>query len=280
MATDKLCFLAPSRVESSRRLSLACASLKSLRDNGGSGYPMYVVQDEPCRSAFLPRWAAGWLPAVRYSEAGAQAYIKNVSKFIRRHGAGSASALLEAAEAAVADDCNLGYIHLDDHVYHPHLRQLLLFSEEEMCASSNLIWLRFSGYPLISQRGREFSRSGQSVAFDSVVLVPHSRGRYTLWTSDLGPHISEGAYWPVAMWHSVYRLPVLCHMLRWALEQPGVHHLADVEVLFKSDVGTTWLCEQYPNCSFGYINMQFAGFEMHRNKSWKKLLSGLNAAEL
>ena len=53
----------------------------------------------------------------------------------------------------------------------------------------------------------------------------------------------------------------------------GTKHLAHVELYFKNGVGFQSLIEAPPDGSFGYINMQFGGIEMHRNKNWEMLLS-------
>ena len=96
----------------------------------------------------------------------------------------------------------------------------------------------------------------------------------------MGVRSSEGRYWPVAMWHALYRLDILRDLLARTIECNKSVHLAGVEEYYKNGAGMGWLEAAFGAIKFGYINMQFAGFEMHRNPEYQGLLDGPNAPEL
>ena len=115
------------------------------------------------------------------------------------------------------------------------------------------------------------------IVFDHVVLTPLRRSGFTLWQSPLSAKVNEGSYWPIAMWFCIFKLDFLKNLLRWALAT-DVKHLGHVEAFYKEKGGFRRVVDEYPQGLFGYINMQFGGFEMHRNSNWRELISGCNRA--
>lgn len=267
----KMAIITPSRIGSRKRHGLASASLKSLRRCIGADVSLLVVHDSYVPPRHLPRVLSKLIPAARWDRSADDIYADRNTRLIRRIGRGSAGAMREAVSAAIADGAVYGFIHLDDHVYRDDFRNLLLQGVDALDANPDLLWVRFSGYPIICNGRPQLAISEDRVGFDTVSLRPLRNRGYTLWWSALDSEVIRGRYWPVAMWFCVYRLPVLARMLDWALER-AVLHLAHVELYFKQADGFARLQQAYPAGKFGYINMQDGGIEMHRNANWRELL--------
>jgi hypothetical protein len=280
MLKDRIVFLIPSRTLSKTRLNLAQKSLKSLAENMGKSLQTIVVHDGIRKPDWMPEKLFQMLPSAYNDQLGAHLYQSNRSTVVKRSGHGSASALLFAVERAIENGFDLGYIHLDDHIYNKYLPILIGYAQDEFAKSPDLAWLRFSGYPIISPGGRDYKRVDNTIIFDEVVLQQRRRNNYTCWHTPIDERAAGGRYWPVAMWHSLYNLNVLRAMLRKAVESKNCLYLANVEEYFKSGTGMRWFMENFRGMSFGYINMQFAGFEMHPNPNYRLLLAGPNQPEL
>jgi len=264
--------LAPSLIASRKRHNLAVASLKSLRQGIGGDIPLYVVHDNPTRPRLLPVALSGLLPAVRWDRTAESVYSGSNIRLIRRVGCGSASALREAVAAASVNGASYGFIHLDDQVYREDFRILMAHGLDALANDPDLLWVRYSGYPLICKDRPRLEVVSNRLSFDTVNLKPARRENYTLWWSPLEPDLIRGRYWPVAMWFCIYRLPLLAQLLDWALAD-GALHLAHVELYYKQEQGFTRLQRAYPTGRFGYVNMQYGGIEMHRNANWRELMS-------
>jgi hypothetical protein len=211
------------------------------------------------------------LPAARWDRTAESIYFGPNTRLVRRAGSGSASALREAVQLADLDSATHAFIHLDDHVYCPGVRKLLEYGVDALQRDADLLWVRFSGYPVIYNERKPLEVRENCVAFDTVNLNPTRRDEYTLWWSSLDAEIIRGRYWPVAMWFCIYRLPVLAELLDRAI-LAGARHLAHVELHFRKEAGFEYLRTAYPNGRFGYVNMQYGGIEMHRNRNWRHLL--------
>lgn len=277
---DEVVFLVPSRTHSSERIRLATRSLNSLKQNMGANVKLIVVHDENRSARLFPSPLKQWIPGIKHDQAGRMLYESSNATVIRREGRGSASAMLIAVQTAINQGFKYGYIHLDDHIYNHHLPSLIACSLQEFTRSPCLAWLRFSGYPIISAGGREFQRIGDRIIFDEVVLEAKKKDHYTLWSAQIAERIAHGRYWPIGMWHSIFNLNFLMRVLKEAINVANCAHLANVEEHFKSKTGARWLATTFGNMEFGYINMQFSGFEMHRNPHYQLLLAGQNDAEL
>jgi len=143
---------------------------------------------------------------------------------------------------------------------------------------SNLLWTRFSGYPVIyDNKTPNILNSADEIVFDGVILSPYRNSDYTLWSSPLTEEANKGRYWPIAMWFSIFKLSFLKTLLEWAVANDA-RHLAHVEMYYKNNGGFQRVLNTFSGDSFGYINMQFGGIEMHRNRNWKELLCMPNDA--
>lgn len=275
---ERLCILTPVRVTSAERYDLSAASLKSLHDQiAPLGVSHFVVQDGPAWGRALPGFLASSFPAVAWSARARRLYEEHNASCIEGLGKGSASALLVAVEAAIAAGKSFGFIHLDDHVYCTPFAELMQAGLEAMSGDEELIWTRFSGYPIMYDGRTPFTPKEDRVAFDKVVLSPLRNPGYTLWQAPITSEANEGRYWPIALWFCIFRLEALRDFLQWALEK-NVKHMAHVEEYFKEGEGFQRVMARYPFGKFGYVNMQFGGFEMHRNPNWQALISGDNEA--
>jgi hypothetical protein len=142
----------------------------------------------------------------------------------------------------------------------------------------DLLWTRFSGYPVMYEgRAPLVPDENDRITFDGVRLAPWRHDDFTVWSSPLTKEVNTGRYWPIAMWFCIYRLSFLQMLLEWAVSE-GAKHLAHVELYYKNAGGFQRVLDSAPNGWFGYINMQFGGIEMHRNRNWEALLSMPNSA--
>lgn len=275
---ERLCILTPVRVTSAERYDLSAASLKSLHDQIGTlGVSNFVVQDVPSWGKAIPGFLASSFPALAWSERARKLYEVHDASCLEGLGKGSASALLVAVNAAIAAGKSFGFIHLDDHVYCDPFAELIAAGLQAMQGDENLIWTRFSGYPIMYDARTSFAPQEDRIIFDKVALSPLRTPGYTLWHAPITAEANEGRYWPVALWFCIFRLEALRELLQWPLEK-GVKHLAHVEEYYKEGKGYQRLMARHPLGRFGYINMQFGGFEMHRNPNWQELISGENEA--
>lgn len=274
---QELAILTPSRITTEQRHGFASASCASLKEClQGATMPHVVVHDSPISKRILPEPLHKLVTPLRWDAKAKAVYESAQLTWLEGDGTGSAGALLKAVDAAIANGQSFGFIHLDDHVYTESFGSLLLKGLSAMAADDNLLWTRFSGYPIMyNGRERLVPNQNDQIVFDGVALSPKRFENYTLWMSPLSIAGNSERYWPVAMWFCIYRLPVLKQMLEWALVHQ-TKHLAHVEVYFKSRGGFEKLLQAYPNGGFGYINMQFGGIEMHHNRNWSSLLKMSN----
>ena len=178
--------------------------------------------------------------------------------------------MLDATREARKVGAKYCFLHLDDHVYLPLFGQLLKHGYDALEANPDLMWTRYSGYPLIYEKRAALEKDNDEVRFDAVTLRPWRTPEYTLWWDSLEDKSVRGRYWPIAMWFCIFRLVVLERLLEQAPTGAG-RHLADVEVFYKQE--SNW--EKFVSSTggkFGYINMQYGGIEMHRNKNWRELM--------
>lgn len=241
----------------------------SLRACGGSGYEHFVGCDFPPRRFFSRRGKM----SEPSSRRATQKIYSGCSLIEQKANRGSAGALLTTVQAAINRGFRYGYIHLDDHVYVPQLATLLEHAIDAFSSNPDLVWLRFSDYPLISGDGSSFVTRDRVISFDRIALAPTPMQNYTLWLKPLAVTDVQGNYWPVAMWHAIYRLPLLQQLLQHATNEISAWHLCDVESYYKGQEGWDFAVQKACGMSYGYINMQFAGFEMHRNKNYRELLA-------
>ena len=267
---NDLNLITPSRIDGRRRWDYATASVRSLREAVGDGLVHIVVHDMPAYLNRMPSGLRGMLPYARWHFKASEVYNQGKAHVKVRCGSGSASAALEAAREASEKGAKYCFIHLDDHVYLPLFGKLLEHGYDALEADPELMWVRFSGYPLIYAKRTPLQEKDDEVKFDGVKLRPWRTPEYTLWWDYLGKNTVRGRYWPVAMWFCVFRLTFLESLLEQAPTEPG-RHLADVEVFYKLESNWEKLVSNSGG-KFGYVNMQYGGIEMHRNKNWRELM--------
>jgi len=261
-----LAVISPSYINSLRRANFAQDSLESLRAAGGRWFPHIVVDDRPRTQAQI-------------AAAASRIYQGPNITFIQRFSHGSISALLDALREARKQGADLLFIHLDDCVYVPELGSLLEHARDAFEKDEELVAVRLSDYPILSKDctpelgNRTRIDVGENlVSFDRVHLQPTRHKDYTLWWAYFDDKMADGEYWPIAMWQAVYRAEFLERLLT---HEPvaKLGSLGQVELYYK----TNWRSASLAG-KLAYINMQFAGLEMHRNRNWRELIRYSNEA--
>lgn len=274
MLFNKLAVLTPSLIATEERYNFAADSLLSLRRHLTDKHvTQIVVHDHPAIDRLVPKLLKKFFSRLRWDSKARALYESHDFIWVNGNGQGSARAMLEAVNVAISQGKTYGFIHLDDQVYADGFGELLGLGLQALEDHTGLLWTRFSGYPVIFDKKQFITAdTNDQVIFADVRLSPMRKPQYTLWMSPLNEEANKGTYWPIAMWFCIYRLSFLKTLLEWALET-NTKHLAHVELFYKSKGGYKKLMEAYPEGSFGYINMQYGGIEMHRNLNWRTLLS-------
>lgn len=274
---NELVILTPSKINSQVRANYSMESLRSLRNiDSISKVPHYVAIDSSNLFERLNHFFRNFKSLTLIENNCNLAYCRNPSdKIIESNGSGSTYALSIIVKQAINDGFKYGFIHLDDHVYIEKFSDLVNFSINAFSNDKDLAWLRYSGYPVLYKNKKKLVNIENQINFDGVALVPDREANYTAWKSVLTSETNEGAYWPVAMWFCIYRLDFLDFILDEGLKE-GSRHLANVESLFKNTNKFNLLLDKFKGTKFGYINMQFGGLEMHRNKNWHDLIDSEN----
>ena len=201
---------------------------------------------------------------------------------IRRYGTGSAAACLRAVREARRGGATLVFMHQDDNVYVPLAGKLLGHAVTAFERKQDLLAVRLTCYPILdstvssAQGNRTFlEQRGDEIRFDVVTLRAERFEDFTLWWSPFGPDSNRGTFWPIIMWQVVYRAEFLEQLLS-APEVGHCRHLSGIEAWYRDRINYTTYCKKIRG-SFGFINMQFAGFEMHqadtvREGLWQEIL--------
>ena len=283
--SKKLCLLTPSYIDTKDRLSFASESYESLKSSVNfDGLEHFIVDDSNFdtldnlnisnQEKKLGKLYDAGLPKISY----------------RAQQLGSASAMYEAVCNAIEAGFQFAFIHLDDQTYNDKFSSLLNNAANAMSIDKKIGWIRFSGYPLIHNGDKSFICKNDKVYIDEVEFLPKRNIDHTLWLSTLEStiKINPDDYWCVALWHSLFRLDILKAILERGLSWRGGKeiikrkllnrsiHLCHIELTYKSTIGLNSLIKQYPGTKYGYINMQFGGFEIHRNENWEELMSKNN----
>lgn len=278
----KLAVICPSKVSNKERYNFATASLESLLTLFPNQDLQIIVthdlhksdQSKTSKIVELLKQPYKWdVEAVQfYKSRGVDVLIGN------NHG--SAIALLNCVERAIERGFDFVFIHLDDHIYINNFKELIMYGCEFMEQEPKCLWSRFSGYPLIYNGPNVFNFQEQKLCFDGVQLARIAFPKYTSWVSEINDNTNQGRYWPVSMWFTIYRATFLREILKYSIDNDGSRHLANVEDFYKNKGGFAYLVDNYSEHKFAYINMQFGGFEFHRNKNWKELVNQENLAIL
>jgi hypothetical protein len=271
---DSLAILSPSKITTEERFKFASSSLNFLRTNlQNVNIRHIIVHDSPKLKSYVPRYLHFLFKSLLWDEKSKELYSLPGIKLESGSGKGSASALLQAVNIAISEGKTYGFIHLDDHVYCKPFFNLIYHGLDALDKNPDLLWTRFSGYPLIFNGDNEIIANNETISFDNVILTPKREKEYTLWSTPISTKINEGKYWPLALWFCIYRISFLKEILEWSI---GKKHLCHVEEYYKNPFGFEKIIQHYPKGSCGYINMQFGGFEMHRNGNWQELLKKEN----
>ena len=264
----------PSYINSKERYEYAKKSYESLRYLGE--YEHIVVNDINPLFKRMPKILSQNLRSFTYINAAKQIYTGHNVKIIERNKGGSASALLDAIRYAKKQmGAEYVFINLDDHIYIPLMKKLFQYGIHALENTKDLLMLRFSGYPLIySNKKTPINVFNDVVAFDNIELKRTVMSDYTLWTSPFNTDSINGDYWPIALWFCIYKIELLEHVLS-SCNLSKYHSLGLVESYYKRPDNWKELLKGIRG-QFGYINMQYGGFEMHRNKNWEVLINKLN----
>ena len=96
-----------------------------------------------------------------------------LSPWVDGEGSGSATALLLAVKVALAEGKAYGFIRLDDHVYGDRFGNLIRNGLRAMEEHPDLLWTRFSGYPVMYEgKARLLPNGNNEIVFDGVKLSP------------------------------------------------------------------------------------------------------------
>jgi len=256
----QLTIVTPSYIHSQQRAQFARYSLASLRKVVGETYPHIVVDD-------LPKPGSTWYGV------GKEIYNKpNITYIQRLKRLGGTAALLSAVRKAHEQGSDLSFIHLDDNVYVSELEQLLKHSCDAFERDKELVQIRLVGYPLIG-RAHNFQLGNLThisvdpgqVSFRGVHLTPTRQQDYTLWWTRFQDGVLKSRCWPVVLWLSVYRAKFLEELLARSNIALGL-----VELYYRNE--NNW-GEQQLSKKLGFVNMQFGGLEIHRNKNWREIVS-------
>lgn len=268
----KLAIVTPSYINSSERVHYAKKSLQSLVQAFGSDKPHIVVNDFPRGSGILTRW----IPNLKWRNAGKFVYHQPNVTLIQQNRRGSNPATLTAVQEAQRQGADLIFLHLDDNVYSANMTSLIEYACDAFKRDPELLTVMFSSYPLISRQNfpegnKKFIKIEEDgVSFDEVTLKPSRFEAYTLWWSYFHSRMAAGNFWPIAMWNTMYRSDFIAALLSFEYVSK-LPRLGQVEKYYKNESNLKRLLENNPG-KVGFINMQYGGLEMHRNKDWEDLL--------
>lgn len=277
-----LVIITPSYINSGDRLRHAEKSLHSLQGAIGTDFLHIVVNDIP-RHPGKGIFKSLELPDFNFYRQAKTVYNQPNICLIHRLGKGSVSATLRAVKEAKKRSASLVFIHLDDNVYISKLKEIFQHSCDAFIQDPGLMEIRATGYPILSRactpelgNCSQIQISEDEICFDQVRLHPVRRKDYTLWQTLYHADIMDGQYWALPMWSTIYRVEFLEKLLTFDVV-PTMKRLGEVELYYKNkDNWQTAL--QHFSGKLGYINMQFGGLEMHRNKNWQELISLPNTA--
>jgi hypothetical protein len=268
-----LALITPSYIGSSERIGFASRSLKSLTDAIDGHYPLIVVDDVPRGKGRVKRFIPQW----RYLIHAYRIYRAPHIRLIRQFGRSSRAATLRAVQVARQQGCDLVFLHLDDNVYLPYMDTLLRHTIHAFQQDAELSCVHLTGYPILSKActPEQGNLTGirveqDRVTFDSVSLQPTRYEDYTLWWSYLHPDMVDGGYWPFTMWFIVYRADLLEQLLTFD-KVTHIRGLNEVELYYKDKTNWQQALAHFSG-KVGYVNMQFGGLEMQRNKNWDDLI--------
>lgn len=264
-----LAIVTPSRIGSKKRLEFASKSYQSLNRAVGGDYLHYVADDVP---TFL-----GGIPDPRFSGKAPEVYAGSHVRLSREYGEGSVPAFRRALAQARVDGANLAFVHLDDNVYLPCLRELMAHAIEAFKNVPDLQLIRLGGYPLLHDdsdpvRGNltHLDVSPDAVVVGGLIFEPARFDDFTLWSAPFTPAMARSDVWCLVQWLVIYRIGFLQTVVETS-QSAGPRHLSHVEKYFRDPGNWERFIRDHPG-RMGYINWQFGGHEMERSAEWETLL--------
>lgn len=271
--------MTPSYIDNLNRMQFAVRSLESLRYSVGEKYDHIVVDDIPRLSLPISRTKSIQTPAPKLSlrEAGKKVYDEPNVKLIRRYKSSNVTAMIRAIEVANQRGADLVFLHMDDNIYLPVMSKLIKYAIDAFEQEDNLKHVHLSGWPMISDQCSEkegnkslIDINSNSVDVDGIKFTRSVNSEYTLWSSPFSMPMSRGDLWPIVAWSSIFRVG----FLKWLLKRDPITDLpgmGEFEAHYRKEQNWNEVVDR--GGELGYINMQFGGFEMHRNKNWRELIS-------
>jgi hypothetical protein len=275
---SKAAIITPSYINAKQRYLWAKESFDNIYEILGDEYPYFVVDSIPTL-----KYTFNLVPDFRYASKPHEIYEKSGVRLIRqKYAQGNRLATLQAVQEAKKIGADLIFIHLDDNVYTPELRQLLSCAVDAFSRDRELLKIEFVGYPLLWQgcspeKGNlsNLTIEEDRVKFENVTLTPTRFENYTLWWSYFHSNMN-GDFWPITLWSTIYRADFLEKILSNP-ESTKQKHLVNVELYYRINDNWRELIQDFPG-KVGYINMQFIGIEKQNNKNWEFLITYPNSS--
>ena len=268
----KLAILTPSYINSNLRSKYAKTCFDSIQVL--STYDHIIINDVHPFSKYVPKSIKSLIAPFKYNQMAENIYMGQNITLINRIRDGSASALLDGVLYARKLKAKYVFINLDDHIYIPQIADLVKHSIDAFSCNNSLLMVRFSGYPLIYNDKIPIVCREDKIKFDSISLIPTRKHDYTLWAATFSQNSIDNNYWPIALWFCIYQVDFLEKILTFC-DINKYKSLGLVESFYKKPANWKRLLDEVSG-QFGYINMQFGGFEMHRNKNWKNMINEPN----
>ncbi len=272
--------ITPSYIASEARVEFASKSFSSIWNILGDQYPFIVVDDIPRGKSIFKL-----LPNFKYFPKCREIYNKENIQILRQYGRGSRLATLRAVREAKKQGADLVFIHLDDNIYVPPLKELMEFANDAFAQDSELLAIKLTDEPILSNKCNptlgnlsEIKIENDEIKFDKVTLKPTRFHDYTLWWSYYEENMVDKDYWPISLWSILYRVDFLEKLLT-GKGKDHLKHLVDIEHFYRKKAN--WVQEvRETKGKIGYINMQFVGIEMQNNLNWMDLIQYPNTPVL
>jgi len=239
-----------------------------------------VIDDIPRRHARFP---LRLLPDFKFWNASRDVYTGENIFLTRRYARGSTSAFLEGVRLAKIKGHKYVLMHLDDNVYLPIARSLVSHAITAMDDDPGLGAVKLTCFPMVGsfaspEKGNEtlLQRSGDIITFSETTLRRKPYPDFTLWWSPFDVVANSGTLWPITFWTVIYSIDFLEALLAHPpLKQRNL--LTYAESYYRDKTQYAEFLKRHGNLKFGFINMQFAGYEMHQNEGhWHTLMSQPN----
>jgi hypothetical protein len=253
--------ITPVKIYNFKRFFLNKKSFESLELSLRQNFLNIIVLDYPSKLNFLLYFLSDLLH---------KRYIKKGYVVLNGNGKGSLSALKIGLHYCVSKNINKCFLNLDDHIFIKEFHFLSTCAIDSLNSNNDLVYVRLSGYPLIGQTSSKMVKSNINVCFDNINLLKKEFANYNLWYSYFDVDVfKDSKYWFIPLWFCYYKVDFLISLFN-KIDDLDVKHLGQAEDFIKNNASIS--LRFINKFSFGFINMQFGGFEMHRNRDYKKYL--------